>query len=127
MSLPAINPTQQPTAKATPEPGPAFEIPGQAAVPTAPPPVTERFLCLVGVAAVLFLAIVFSVFREIEHNRELYDLSRKLAATEANARHWQEQLRLEEARSAGLEAALQARTFDARNPQAIQADYLSAN
>jgi hypothetical protein len=83
----------------------------------------RRFINGVCVASALFLIMVFSVFREIQHNRELYRMSRMVATSEAQMRQWQERFRLEEAREAGFQAVLQSQSFSTSNPQIAEVNY----
>ncbi len=64
----------------------------------------------------LFLFMVFSVFREIHYNRELYRMSRMVTASETQARLWHQQLRIEEAREARMEAASSVQPGIVLNP-----------
>src|ERR1039457_4176214 len=84
---------------------------------TAAPHPTREFINGVYVATAMLLVLVFSVFREIHHNGDLYRLSQMVASSEAQTRQWQERLRLEEAREASLLAELQSQPFLARNLQ----------
>ena len=86
-----------------------------------------RFLPWVCVAAALFAMVVFSVLREIQHNRELYQMSQKVTSAEAERKQCQEQLRMAEAREAKLQAELQGRPFLTRNPQVVPADEAQLN
>ena len=88
---------------------------------------TKRFINVVCVGTALLLVIVFSVFREIHHNRELYRMSRMVASSEAQARQWQERLRLEEAREASLRAELPVQPFLVRSLQAEKAGHTLPN
>jgi hypothetical protein len=76
----------------------------------------ERFVRRLGLVSGLFLMVVFSVFREIQHNREMYRMSQRVAAAEADSLRRREALRMEEAREASLVAALEARGLLAGNP-----------
>jgi hypothetical protein len=88
---------------------------------------SERFLRRLGVCLGLFLMVVFSVLREIQHNREMYRMSQRVAAAEADSRRWREDLRTEAARAASMQAALEARGLLASNPGAGPAKSRPAN
>lgn len=75
----------------------------------------------------MFLVVLFFVFREIQHNRELYRMSRLVAAAEAQTRQWQERQRMEEAQRAGLLAVLHTQQLPTRNPRIINASYILPN
>ncbi len=75
-------------------------------------------------ASMMFLIVMFFVFREIQHNRELYRMSRLVAAAEAQTRQWQERQRLEEARRAGLIAVLHREPIPTRTPRVMNAAYI---
>ena len=49
----------------------------------------SRFTQLACYAVAIFIVLVFCVFREIEHRRELYRMSRLVSAAEAQQRQWQ--------------------------------------
>lgn len=83
----------------------------------------RRFVKWMCLASAVFLIVVFFVFREIQHYRELYRMSRLVAAAEAQTRQWQERYRLEEAKDAGLLAELHSQQFSPHNPQVINANY----
>ena len=55
----------------------------------------------------LFLFVVFCVFREVRHSRELFRMNQMVLAADAQRQHWQELERLDEAREATLLAELQ--------------------
>jgi hypothetical protein len=63
-----------------------------------------RFLHGIGYLIVVFLALVFSVFREVKHSRELYQMNQLIATADAQRRQWQEAARLDEAQKARLMA-----------------------
>jgi hypothetical protein len=83
----------------------------------------RRFLRRVGFVSLVFLILVFTVFREVKHNRELYRMNQLVVATEAQRRQWQELARLDEAREAGLMAELLRLQSLPRDSQIIQASY----
>ena len=58
-------------------------------------------------SCVLFLFVLFCVFREIRHSRELFKMNQLVVAAEQQRQHWQELERLDEAREASLLAELQ--------------------
>lgn len=62
------------------------------------------FLKRVGYFSVLFLVVIFSVFREVKHSHDLFRMSQMVAAADVERRQWQERERLDEARSAYLAA-----------------------
>ena len=66
----------------------------------------RRFLKRAGFSSVVFLVLVFCVFREVKHSRELFQMNRLVAVAEAQRRQWQELQRLDEAREACLMAEL---------------------
>jgi hypothetical protein len=74
-----------------------------------PPPVPRRFINQVCIFGATFVIVFYAVFREIQHNQELYHMSQMVAAAEAQARECREQLRLAEVREAQLKAELQGR------------------
>lgn len=88
---------------------------------------SERFLRRLGVCLGLFLMVVFSVLREIQHNREMYRMSQRVAAAEADSRRWREDLRAEAALAASMQAALEARGLLAGNPEPSIAKSRPAN
>ena len=90
----------------------------------ASPQKRNRFLQLAGSASVIFLVLVFLVFREIAHNRELYQMSRMVAAAEAQKQFWKERHRLDEARAAALMAELLRQQSSSRDNQVIKANYV---
>ena len=90
----------------------------------ASPQKRNRFLQLAGSASVIFLVLVFLVFREIAHNRELYQMSRMVAAAEAQKQLWKERHRLDEARAAALMAELLRQQSLSRDNQFIKANYV---
>ncbi len=65
-----------------------------------------RFLNGLGYVTVVFLALVFSVFREVKHSRELFRMNQFIATSDAQRRQWQDLERLHEAREAHLTAEL---------------------
>jgi hypothetical protein len=88
---------------------------------------SERFLPWVCLALALFAMAVFSVVREIQHNRELYRMSQQVTWAEAQRRQCLEALRMAEAREASLQAELQGRPFLTRNVQVMPASALKLN
>ena len=88
---------------------------------------TKRFARCVFVGSGLFLIIVFFVFREIQHYRELYRMSRLVATAEARTRQWQERERIEEAQKASLLAELHRQQFSTGDSQVIKAAYVLPN
>lgn len=86
----------------------------------------KRFLKRVGYSSVVFLVLVFSVFREVKHSRELFRMNQLVAVADAQRRHWQEMQRLDEAREACLMAELlrlQALPRDTRDTLIVRAAY----
>ena len=75
----------------------------------------NRFLRPACILSAVFLVLVMFVFREIDHARQLYRMSRLVAQAEAQTYQWQEKQRLEEARAAGLIAALYSQQHSERN------------
>jgi hypothetical protein len=71
----------------------------------------------------VFLILVFMVFREVKHSRELYRMNQLVIATEAQRRQWQELARLDEAREAGLMAEVLRLQSLPRESQIMQATY----
>jgi hypothetical protein len=88
---------------------------------------TKRFARCVCLGSALFLIIVFFVFREMQHYRELYRMSLLVATAEAQTRQWQERQRMEEAQKAGLLAELHRQQFSTGDPQVIKAAYVLPN
>ena len=88
---------------------------------------SQRFLPWVCVALALFAMVVFSVVREIQHNRELYRMSQEVSLAETQRRQCLEALRMAEAREASLQAELQGRPFLTRNVQVMPANALKPN
>jgi hypothetical protein len=84
----------------------------------------SRFVKCAGAATLVFLVLVLFVFREIQHTRELYQLSRLVMAAEAERRLWQEKLRLAEGRSASLVAAMHSQQALSPNTLAMNAAYV---
>ena len=76
------------------------------------------------VASIVFLVLVLFVFREIQHTRELYQMSRMISVAEAERRHWQEKLRLEEGRAAGLAAMMHSQQSLPQYPKVIRATHV---
>ena|SRR5580704_9522720 len=87
----------------------------------------RRFINRVCLFAALFLALTFCVLREIQHNHELYQMSRKVSASEAQARSWQEKFRLEQAHEAQLKSTLQSQSEVPRTPQVTNAGFASSH
>ena len=58
-------------------------------------------------SCVLFLFLLFCVFREIRHSRELFKMNQLVVAADQQRQHWQELERLDLAREASLQAELQ--------------------
>jgi hypothetical protein len=75
----------------------------------------ERVLPWICLAVAVFAMAVFSVVREIQHNRELYRMSQRVAVAETQRRQSQQALRMAEAREAKLQAELQLRPILTRN------------
>jgi hypothetical protein len=76
-----------------------------------------------GVAAAIFLIVVLFVFREIQHNRELYRMSRLVSAAEAQRRQSQELLRLELVREARIVAEFQTQRYSNSFSPPLLADF----
>ena len=83
----------------------------------------RRFLKRAGFASVVFLVLVFSVFREVKHSRELFQMNRLVAIAEAQRRQWQERQRLDEAREACLMAEVLRLQSLPRDTQIAKASY----
>lgn len=66
----------------------------------------RRFLKLICCSSVIFLVLVWFVFREIKHCREVYRMSRLVSLSEAQRRQSLERQRLGESREARLQAEL---------------------
>jgi hypothetical protein len=81
----------------------------------------RRFLKRVGFSSVVFLVLVFSVFREVKHSRELFQINRLVAVAEAQRRQWQELQRLDEAREACLMAEVLRLQSLPRDTQIVKA------
>lgn len=77
----------------------------------------RRLLPWALVAVLLFATAVFSVLREIQHNRDLYRMSQRVAQANEQRRQSLEALRMAEARAARLQAELDARPYPARASQ----------
>lgn len=100
--------------------------PGHTDVATRPAQFQKRFFKFIGCLLMIFVVLVFSVFREVKHSRELFHMNQLLAAAEAEKRQWQELQRLDEAREALLMAQLlrlQSLTRDTRDPLFVNAAY----
>ena len=83
----------------------------------------RRFLKRAGFSSVVFLVLVFSVFREVKHSRELFQMNRLVAVAEAQRRQWQERQRLDEAREACLMAEVLRLQSLPRDTQIAKASY----
>ncbi len=64
----------------------------------------QRFIKRASHLSLVFLVLVFSVFREVKHTRELFTISQMVTAADTQRRQWQEVARLDEAREACLMA-----------------------
>jgi len=81
------------------------------------------FLKRAGFLSAVFLVLVFSVFREVKHSRELFQMNRLVAVAEAQRRQWQERQRLDEAREACLMAEVLRLQSLPRDTQIAKASY----
>lgn len=75
--------------------------------PPAPGQLKYNMFKLTIYLCALFLFVVFCVFREVRHSRELFRINQMVLAADAQRQHWQELERLDEAREATLLAELQ--------------------
>ncbi len=66
-------------------------------------------------SCVLFLFLLFCVFREVRHSRELFRMNQLVLAADMQRQHWQELERLDEAREATLLAEIQRLQAQAAN------------
>ncbi len=85
-----------------------------------------RFLNAIGYMTIVFLVLVFSVFREVAHSRELFHMNQLMLAADAQRRHWQEVARLEEAQDARLMAELFRQSLRQDAPDRNTTDNLAA-
>jgi hypothetical protein len=83
----------------------------------------RRFLNYAGFSSAVFLVLVFSVFREVSHSRELFKMNQLVAAADAQRRQWQELERLDEAREACLMAEVLHLQSLPQDTQIIKASY----
>ena len=74
-------------------------------------------------SCVLFLFLLFCVFREVRHSRELFRMNRLVLAADMQRQHWQELERLDEAREATLLAELQRLQSQAASNAPQRVDY----
>lgn len=81
----------------------------------------QKGVCIV---SILLAVLLLSVFREIQHTRELYKMSRMVTLAEAERRQWQERWRLAEGRTAGLLAAMHGQSAPSRDVQVIPASHV---
>jgi len=95
---------------------PAYPVMDEVNPADSPAANPERILPWICLAAAVFAMAVFSVVREIQHNRELYRMSQRVANAETQRRQSQQALRMAEAREAKLQAELQLRPILTRNP-----------
>ncbi len=77
----------------------------------------------IGIVSVVFAVLVLFVFREIQHTRELYQMSRMVTAAEKERRLWQEKWRLAEGRNAGLIATIHSQPQLDQEAQVLPASY----
>ena len=80
---------------------------------------TRRFAIRVGFVVVALALLALFVCREIQHSRELYRMSRLVAAVDAERRQWQERQRMQLVREAGLMATLHAQSLTPSNSNSI--------
>ena len=74
-------------------------------------------------SCVLFLFLLFCVFREVRHSRELFRMNQLVLAADMQRQHWQELERLDEAREATLLAELQRLQSQAASNASQRAAY----
>ncbi|HEY9174176.1 MAG TPA: hypothetical protein VI136_17985 [Verrucomicrobiae bacterium] len=84
----------------------------------------RRWVKRVCKASVLFLALVLFLFRENQHAREQYLMSRMVTAAEAERRQWQERVRLAEGHAAAFIAVMHAQQALPPPPKMMPANYV---